>query len=61
VLLGNFCFGDQRIISNVYIRNKTPKSTVLPQAEDKRSIRFPWPKLEAALSTINEIVIDTEQ
>jgi len=36
-MLGN-SFGDQRTISNVWIRNKTLKLTVLPQAEAKRSV-----------------------
>jgi hypothetical protein len=44
-MLGIFFFGKQRIICNVYVRNKTLKLKVLPQAEGKRSkipLAYAW-------------------
>jgi hypothetical protein len=36
--------------------NKTLKSAVLPQAEAKKKIGFPWPPLEAALQIFFTLV-----
>jgi len=52
-MLGNFGQRSTDQKKRVKKRNKTSKSTVLPQAEAKGSMFFPWPARNAALAILN--------